>query len=45
MFMDFKGNLIKELVSRNSWEFLGISPEFHPKKFLRNSPECFSGNS
>ena len=26
-------------------KFLGISPEFYPKKFLRNSPECFSGNS
>ena len=24
--------------------FLGISPEFHPNKFLRNSPECFSRN-
>jgi len=29
----------------NFEKFLGISPEFHPKKFLRNSPECFSGNS
>jgi len=26
-------------------KFLGIFLEFHPKKVLRNSPECFSGNS
>jgi len=45
MFTDFRGNLIKELVSKNSWEFLGIFLEFHPKTLLRNSPECFSVNS
>jgi len=26
-------------------KFLGISPEFYPKKFLRIAPEYFSGNS
>jgi len=49
MFTDFKGNLIRELDSRNSWKlkfdnrirfkkFLGISPEFHPQEI----PEKFS---
>ena len=36
----------REIIKRISFEkFLGISLEFHTKKFLRNSPECFSGNS
>ena len=37
---------LREFIKRISFKkFLGISPEFHPKKFLKNSPECFSGNS
>jgi len=37
-----------EFSKRNSFKkFLGISPEFHPKKFLRNAcpeiPEIFLG--
>ena len=40
MFTDFKGNLLRELVSRNSWEFLR---NFTPRKFweflLITSPE------
>jgi len=39
--MDFKGNQIRNLDSI----FLGNSPEFHPKKFLRISPGYFSGHS
>ena len=36
----------REFIKRISFEkFLGISPEFHPKKFLRNSSDYFSGNS
>ena len=35
-----------EFIKRFSFEkFLRISPEFQPKKFLRNSPDYFSGNS
>jgi len=38
----FLGELNKRI---NFDTFLGISPEFHPKKFLRISPEFFSGTS
>jgi len=35
-----------EFIKRISFEkFLGISPEFHPKKILRISPDYFSGSS
>jgi len=38
----FLGEFIKII----SFEkFLGISPEFHPQKILRISPDYFSGNS
>ena len=47
MFTDFKGNLLRELISRNSWEFLW---NFTPKnswKILLNAyleiPEKFLG--
>jgi len=37
---------LEEFIKRISFEkFLGISLEFHPKKILRISPDCFFGKS
>ena len=47
MFTDFSGNLLRELVSRNSWEFLwNFTPGNSQEVLLTTSPEIpekFSG--
>jgi len=42
---EFLWNTSPEIPEISFEKFLGISPEFHPKKILRISPDYFSGNS